>query len=454
MNVSLVVEINHTPFCYAWKSSIRLEMKNDLTIVKLKKSNGVDENFKDNVIMEVQKRDVVSTTRGTSVTDGCDDVESSLPDVNDGYDDIESSLPNVNDGCDDTKSNPLSPPKKEGLQSQEFENKEEVKVMLNDIALKACFEMVVKKSTKSLYVTKCIDSTCKCAVRTTKIMHSKRFSIRTYCNIHTCSLINQKRKNRQASASLVGRMVKPQFEGQKEIPNPKTIMTMMKNNNVPISYWKAWKGKQRAQDLIKGSPKESFTCLPSYFYMVQKMNPGTVTYIEVDESGKFKYAFIAYGACIRGFLCMRKVIAVDGTWLKSKYKDGNFHQYPLAWAVVDAENDASWSLYPMKKSWLSSQTDTKHHQWTRVRVQGVVQSFERTTNAYKVSTFTRRYNELKNRFPGAIKYLEEYLDVKQWARSHFPSSRYNIMTTNGAESISSVLRDAREYPITALLEAI
>ncbi|KAJ9545194.1 hypothetical protein OSB04_024901 [Centaurea solstitialis] len=145
---------------------------------------------------EVQERDVISTARGTSVSDGCDDVESSLPNVNDGYDDIESSLPNVNDGCDDTESNPLSPPEKEGLQvlecheggpshepletvvpetdepfcfidgsdlaiGQEFENKEEVKVKLNDIALKACFEMEVKKSTKSLYVTKCIDSTCK-----------------------------------------------------------------------------------------------------------------------------------------------------------------------------------------------------------------------------------------------------------------------------------------------------
>ena len=51
---------------------------------------------------------------------------------------------------------------------------------------------------------------------------------------------------------------------------------------------------------------------------------------------------------------MRKVLFVDGTHLKAKYKgtplaattqDGNFHLYPIAFAIVDSENDASWSWF-------------------------------------------------------------------------------------------------------------
>ncbi|KAF4347063.1 hypothetical protein G4B88_019310 [Cannabis sativa] len=55
---------------------------------------------------------------------------------------------------------------------QEFKNKDKVKFTLKDITMKACFEMKIAKSTKSLYVTKCIDKSCKWAVCVAK----KRFN--------------------------------------------------------------------------------------------------------------------------------------------------------------------------------------------------------------------------------------------------------------------------------------
>ena len=84
--------------------------------------------------------------------------------------------------------------------------------------------------------------------------------------------------------------------------------------------------------------------------MLKKLNPGTVTHLVVDNNQVFKYFFMALGACIEGFKAMRKVIAVDGTFLKTKYRgtmivataqDGNYHQYTLAFAVVDSENNDS-----------------------------------------------------------------------------------------------------------------
>ncbi|XP_062099983.1 uncharacterized protein LOC133805848 [Humulus lupulus] len=378
---------------------------------------------------------------------------------------------------------------------QEFKNKDEVKTKLNDIAIKACFEMEINKSTKSLYVTKCIDKSCNWAVRATKVTNSERFSIRTYCNTHTCSLISRKRKHRQASAAVVANVVRSSFNGQKETPKPKAIMTIVQNNHMPITYWKAWKGKKLANNLLRGSLELSFQNLPAYLYMVRKMNPGTITHLEVDEDSKFKYVFLAYEASIKGFRCMRKVSAVDGTWLKTKYKgvmliataqDGNFHQYPIAWAVVDSENDASWSWFLTKLqelipddndlvfisdrnqsiingvSNIYRKSQHGHCRWhlsqnikARVRVKGVIKVFEETTNAYKVSDFNKLYDELKNRYPVAVKYLEELiLTLSKWARTHFTGCRYNIMTTNGAESINAALREPREYPIIALLEAM
>ena len=35
--------------------------------------------------------------------------------------------------------------------------------------------------------------------------------------------------------------------------------------------------------------------------MLEKVNLGTVTLIEVDKESRFKYLFLAFGAAIRGF---------------------------------------------------------------------------------------------------------------------------------------------------------
>ena len=69
---------------------------------------------------------------------------------------------------------------------QEFKNKDEVKTKLNDIAINACFEMEINKSTKSLYVTKCIDKSRNWIVRATRVTNEKiGISIKLkYCQMY------------------------------------------------------------------------------------------------------------------------------------------------------------------------------------------------------------------------------------------------------------------------------
>ena len=64
--------------------------------------------------------------------------------------------------------------------------------------------------------------------------------------------------------------------------------------------------------------------------------------------------FLAFGAGIEGFAHMRKVIAVDGTHLHGKYEGVLFsnveqytknHVYPIAFCVVDKENNVSWMFF-------------------------------------------------------------------------------------------------------------
>ena len=75
-----------------------------------------------------------------------------------------------------------------------------------------------------------------------------------------------------------------------------------------------------AQSLIRGSLEEIFYMLHWYFYILEKVNPGTVTHIAVDRENRFQYLFLAFGAAIRDFQYMRKVIGIDGTFFKGPYK--------------------------------------------------------------------------------------------------------------------------------------
>lgn len=89
--------------------------------------------------------------------------------------------------------------------------------------------------------------------------------------------------------------------------------------------------------------------------MLGDANPGTHLSYEIDSKGRFQYLFIAFGQSIRGFnRVMRRVIVVDGTFLKNKYKgvllvatavDGNSNLYPIAFGVIDSENEISWKWF-------------------------------------------------------------------------------------------------------------
>ena len=63
-------------------------------------------------------------------------------------------------------------------------------------------------------------------------------------------------------------------------------------------------------------------------------------------------------------------------------------------------------------------------------------------------------NKLRSIHPDAANYLENDVGFHRWARCHFPVRRYDIMTTNIAESMNALLKEARTLPIVALADWI
>ncbi|XP_056864034.1 uncharacterized protein LOC130511179 [Raphanus sativus] len=190
---------------------------------------------------------------------------------------------------------------------------------------------------------------------------------------------------------------------------------------------------------------------------------------------------------------MRKVLVVDGTFLKSKYKgvllvatalNGNSNLYPIAFGVVDSENDRSWdwflrhlklvvaderslafvsdrngslckaieNVYPLSQHGICI-----HHLLNNVVThyigKGLVGLIAKASKSYRVVDYEKLFHAVCNISPAIGKYLTD-AEVGKWARCQFPGYRYDMRTTNPAESINSALRRPREYPVIPLLDSI
>ncbi|XP_010527299.1 PREDICTED: uncharacterized protein LOC104804656 [Tarenaya hassleriana] len=228
----------------------------------------------------------------------------------------------------------------------------------------------------------------------------------------------------------------------------------------------------------------------------------TPTASELVERVKSKYGLIvSYLMALRGKHSAEMVV-IDATFLTWSYKgalvvataqDGDHHQYHLAWDIIDREKDASWAWFMERlKDVIPDESDVvvlsdRHRsiikvvrevykeagygfcvrhiaQNIKVNVnKGVVRKFNRgesvaslfykCAEAYTLNEFEERFNDLKVRFPKFAEYMQkEELDPEKWARAKFTRQRYNLLTTNGAESINSVLKKAKRFLLLGLLD--
>ncbi|XP_018461911.2 uncharacterized protein LOC108832956 [Raphanus sativus] len=221
------------------------------------------------------------------------------------------------------------------------------------------FHFKNEKSDPTMMILKCCGIGCPWRVYAVMLKDSDVFQIRTYEGKHTCTIDVRGGYQQQATASVVGELMRTKFAGVGAGPKPGEIRHMMRaDHGVNISYWKAWRSREMAIANVHGSCNASYVDLPSYLNKLVTVNPGTIANLctePTDDGGqRFKYMFVSLGASVKGYRYMRKVVVVDGTHLKGKYagclltasvQDGSYQIFPLAIAVVDSENDASWEWF-------------------------------------------------------------------------------------------------------------
>ncbi|XP_075112595.1 uncharacterized protein LOC107811325 [Nicotiana tabacum] len=300
----------------------------------------------------------------------------------------------------------------------------------------------------------------------------------------------------QTHISVVGSMVVPKYCDPKTVYTPKDIQTnMLSEHGLNLSYMQAWRAKEKVLQFLRGNPSDSYSKLPKYFYILEEIYHGSVVKLKKTADDCFLYAFVALCTSISGWQHCRPVVVVDGTFLKSAYRgimliastvDAAGTIFPLAYAVVDSENDASWKWFfeQFKEAYgerpsmcvVSDRNESIQkatsivypgmphyscmwHIWTNIRSifkKGHLQLHElyfATAQSYTLDEFNERILKIEEVDPRVKSYLYD-IGYHRWPRVHTTMNRTFTMTSNIAESLNAVTKEARELPIFDLLEYI
>lgn len=97
-----------------------------------------------------------------------------------------------------------------------------------------------------------------------------------------------------------------------------------------------------------------FKQIPNHIALLQAKHSDIHVNLQVGPDEIFQRIFICPNQSRQSFIHMRKFLAVNGTFLKSRFIqtllfavgiDGNGKNLPLAWAIVESENKDSWTWF-------------------------------------------------------------------------------------------------------------
>ncbi|XP_016552796.2 uncharacterized protein LOC107852246 [Capsicum annuum] len=181
------------------------------------------------------------------------------------------------------------------------------------------------------------------------------FRIREFRPQHTRPVKDNIYSKVPAISMLIAGMVKQKFKNHKRKYSAMEIKNDMKEDfGMDLRYTLCWRAKKRPLEELRGKPLASYGKLSSYLYVLNTIYPDSHIRMKKTDDNAFLYVFIALHAFIKGFDYCRSVVVVDASHLRGMYTgafitacttDGASHIFPLAYGVLDYENNESWTWF-------------------------------------------------------------------------------------------------------------
>ncbi|XP_019261790.1 PREDICTED: uncharacterized protein LOC109239657 [Nicotiana attenuata] len=326
---------------------------------------------------------------------------------------------------------------KEVMDGQVYKDKATLKEVMENYAIALRFQFRDDRSNAVSYALLCISEDCEWRFKASSINKSELFKVREFNDNHTCPLKDKVYEQRQASSSLIGGMIRPKLTNHNRKYTPMDIIDDAKSDlGVDVSYMLAW-NKEKAMNFLR-----------------------------VDGSHLIYY--------------------YTRTFVSASTLDGAGHIFPLAYGVIDSENDAAWTWFfeqfkiaygdrenmcivsdrneSIIKSVSRVYPDVPHfaciwHLWNNV-YKKFKKSHAKLSEIYfsMAKAYTQaEFGSLMEKAEKVDIRVKEYLELagyEKWARLYAPINRGWTMTSNIVESINATLVSARELPIYDFLEEV
>ncbi|XP_057755559.1 uncharacterized protein LOC130974720 [Arachis stenosperma] len=386
----------------------------------------------------------------------------------------------------------------------EFSSREVVIKAMKDYTIRRGVDYRVYESEPTTFYAKCTQygAGCDWLIRVTKMSRKFCWEIRRYNGSHTCTRVTISQDHSKLDSNTVAEAIKSLVEVDPSIRVKSVIAEVQAKFNYTISYRKAWLAKQKAVESIFGRWEASYEALPIWFEAMCHKEPSAVVHFEtmpayqgddlVPNIRVLHRVFWSYYPCIRAFRHCKPIVQVDGTHLYGKYKgcllvavsqDGNNNIVPIAFAIVEGETSETWYFFLSNLrqhvvtrdgvGLISDRHDSiraaiarSNGAWSPPRafhmfcIRHIESNFLRKFKAPYlqklivniVCEYETRYQCLRERGEAYTNWLDR-IPLEQYALAFDGGYRWGHMTTNLVECINSVLKGARNLPVTALVKA-
>lgn len=206
---------------------------------------------------------------------------------------------------------------------------------------------------------KYVENICPWRLYVAKENGSETWVVKTLVEEHKCL---QSRNIKAATSTFYSTHITDQIVVNPNIPIKAVQDQLQKQFALGVSKMKAFRAKTKADVQVKGDYKLQYAMLRDYILELQTTNANTTVRIEVEREPDhrnptrvFKRIYVCLGAMKEGYrACQRELLGLDGAFMKGPFPgqvltavgiDPNNGIYPLAYAIVDAENKDSWTWF-------------------------------------------------------------------------------------------------------------
>ncbi|KAL6549526.1 hypothetical protein OROHE_008643 [Orobanche hederae] len=387
---------------------------------------------------------------------------------------------------------------------QDFKSVKEFREALQKYAIAHRFAYKLKKNDSNRASGICVEQGCSWSIHASWVPASHSFRIKKFNNSHTCG--GESWKNAHPSRKLLVSVIKDRL---RETPHhkPKEIAKRISRDfGIELKYTQVRRGIEGAREQLQGSYKESYNRLPRLCEKLVGANPGSFVQLITNDEKRFQRLFVSFLSCIQSFQngC-RPILFLNATSLRSKYQeslltatavDADDGFFPVAFSIVDTENEDSWhwfleqlrsavstgataSLRPLTfvsdmdkglARYVHQVFDNAHHGYS---MHHLVESFKRNLRGpfhgegkgvlpgkllaaareVRPSGFKKLTEQIRQISSDAYDWLIQ-IEPEHWASFLFKGERYNYIVQNVAEPYASMMDGIRESTIMQKIEAV